>query len=104
MYYLSAILSAWDTINPSKTLEGRSNVFFHEENCCFATCLLRQFHEYLKEVKGEDIDVVHCNAGLWDCLRLFEEDVHTPLYITIHRSAQRRLPISCFRTFCLSLA
>ena len=62
-----------------KTLEGKANVIFPEENCRFASYLLRYFHEYLKDIKGEDIDVVHWNAGLWDCLRLFEEDMHTPI-------------------------
>ena len=60
-----------------KTLEGKANVIFPEENCRFASYLLRNFHEYLKDVKGEDVDVVHWNAGLWDCLRLFEEEPHT---------------------------
>ena len=62
-----------------KTLEGKANVIFPEENCRFASNVLRYFHEYLKDIKGEDIDVVHWNAGLWDCLRLFEEEPHTPI-------------------------
>lgn len=62
-----------------KTLEGKANVIFPEENCRFASYLLRYFHEYLKNVKGDDIDVIHWNAGLWDCLRLFEEEPHTPI-------------------------
>lgn len=62
-----------------KTLEGRANVIFPEENCRFASYVLRNFHEYLGEIKGEDIDVIHWNAGLWDCLRLFEEEPHTPI-------------------------
>lgn len=64
-----------------KTLEGKANVIFPGENCRFASYLLRNFHEYLKEVKGEEIDVVHWNAGLWDCLRLFEEEPHTPVEV-----------------------
>lgn len=62
-----------------KTLEGKANVIYPEENCRFASYVLREFHEYLKDVKGEDIDVVHWNAGLWDCLRLFGEEPHTPI-------------------------
>ena len=69
-----------------KTLEGKVNVIFPQENCQFAAHVLRYFHEYLKDengekIKGEDINVVHWNAGLWDCLRLFEEDPHTPVDI-----------------------
>lgn len=62
-----------------KTLENRANVIFPEENCRFASYVLRYFHEYLGDIKGEDIDVIHWNAGLWDCLRLFEEEPHTPI-------------------------
>ncbi|MBR5586851.1 MAG: SGNH/GDSL hydrolase family protein [Clostridia bacterium] len=64
-----------------KSLEGKANVIFPEENCRFASYLLRYFHEYLGELNGEDIDVVHWNAGLWDCLRLFEEEPHTPVEV-----------------------
>jgi len=64
-----------------KTLEGKVNVIFPDENCRFASYVLRYFHEYLKDIKGEDIDVIHWNAGLWDCLRLFEEEPHTPLEV-----------------------
>lgn len=63
-----------------KTLEGKANVIFPDENCRFASYVLRNFHEYLKDTNG-DIDVIHWNAGLWDCLRLFEEEPHTPLDI-----------------------
>ena len=64
-----------------KTLEGRANVIFPSENCRFACYVLRYFHEYLGDIKGEDIDVIHWNAGLWDCLRLFEEEPHTPIEV-----------------------
>jgi len=64
-----------------KTLEGRVNVIFSDDNCRFASYLLRYFHENLKDIKGEDIDVVHWNTGLWDSLRLFEEEPHTPIDI-----------------------
>ena len=66
-----------------KTLEGKVNVVFPGENCRFAAYLLRNFHEYMKEfgISGADIDVVHWNAGLWDCLRLFGEEPHTPVEV-----------------------
>ena len=64
-----------------KSLEGKANVLFPGENCRFASYVLRYFHEYLKGVDGEEIDAVHWNAGLWDCLRLFEEEPHTPIEI-----------------------
>ena len=66
-----------------KTLEGYANVIFPEDNCRFAAYLLRYFHEYLQDAKlrGEDIDVIHWNAGLWDCLHLFGEEPHTPVEV-----------------------
>lgn len=62
-----------------KTLEGMANVIFPEENCRFASYLLRYFHCYFDGIPGDEIDVIHWNTGLWDCLRLFEEEPHTPL-------------------------
>jgi len=63
-----------------KTLAGIANVYFPEENCRFASYVLRYLHEYRVLVHG-DVDVLHWNAGLWDCLRLFEEEPHTPLEV-----------------------
>ena len=62
-----------------KTLEGKANVYFPAENCRFASYVLRYIHEYGSLVKDVDVDVIHWNAGLWDCLRLFEEEPHTPI-------------------------
>jgi len=64
-----------------RTLEGKANVIFPEENCRFASYVLRHFHEYFQGLKGHEIDVVHWNAGLWDCLHLFGEDAQTPIDI-----------------------
>lgn len=64
-----------------KTLEGQANVYFPEENTRFAAYVLRYLHEYKSLVPGGHVDVLHWNAGLWDCLRLFGEDVHTPIEI-----------------------
>ena len=62
-----------------KSLAEKVNVIFPEENCRFASYVLRYFHTYFEDVKGEDIDVIHWNAGLWDCLRLFGEEPQTPI-------------------------
>jgi hypothetical protein len=64
-----------------KSLEGIANVIYPEENCRFASYLLRHFHEYIKSLNGEKIDVIHFNTGLWDCIRLFGEDPHTPIEV-----------------------
>ena len=52
-----------------KTLEGKANVVFPEENCRFASYLLLYIPEYFDNIEKENIDVIHWNAGLWDCLR-----------------------------------
>ena len=62
-----------------KTLDGIAEVYFPSDNCRFASYLLRYVHEYKELLNGQDADVVHWNAGLWDCLRLFGEDPHTPV-------------------------
>ncbi len=64
-----------------KTLEGKANVYFPKDNCRFACYLLRYLHDYKALVTDGDVDVIHWNAGLWDCLRLFEEEPHAPIEI-----------------------
>ena len=61
------------------TLNGKANVYFPEENCRFASYVLRYMHVYEKLLKDGHVDVLHWNKGLWDCLRLFGEDPHTPI-------------------------
>ncbi len=62
-----------------KTLEGKANVFFPDENCRFASYTLRYIGEYLEFETGKQVDVIHWNAGLWDSLRLYGEEPHTPI-------------------------
>ena len=65
-----------------KSLEGIANVYFPNENCRFASYVLRHLHEYGNLIENGTVDVLHWNAGLWDCLRMFEEqDPHTPIDI-----------------------
>lgn len=64
-----------------QTLINDASVFFPEENCRFASYVLRYLHEYKKLLGDEKVDVLHWNAGLWDCLRLFEEEPHTPIEV-----------------------
>lgn len=64
-----------------KSLEGVANVFYPGENCRFASYVLRYLHEYRALVKDGEVDVLHFNTGLWDCLRLFEEDPQTPIEV-----------------------
>jgi len=65
-----------------KTLEGAVNVYFPKENCRFAAYLLRNVHTYQKLIpNGNEVDLVHWNAGLWDCLRCFGEEPQSPIDI-----------------------
>ena len=64
-----------------KTLEGKAKVYFPTDNCRFASYVLRYLHEYKTLMNSEKVDVIHWNAGLWDCLRLFEEEPHTPIEV-----------------------
>ena len=60
------------------SLEGIANVYFPGDNCRFASYVLRYIHEYKALIPDGKADIIHWNAGLWDCLRLFEEEPHTP--------------------------
>ena len=62
-----------------KTLDGIANVYFPADNCRFASYVLRYIHEYKSLVPDGKVDVLHWNAGLWDCLRLIGDDPHTPI-------------------------
>jgi len=67
-----------------ESLDGKANVYFPEENCRFASYLLRYLHEYKRLLGEEQVDVLHWNAGLWDCLRLFGEEPHTPVEVYVY--------------------
>lgn len=54
---------------------GVASVVYPDENCRFAEYVLRYAHEWkARGAWGDDIDLVHWNAGLWDVLELFEDD------------------------------
>ena len=63
-----------------EALEKSAEVYYPAENCRFAEYVLRYLHEWRdKEKWGEDVDLVHWNAGLWDVLELFEDEPLTSL-------------------------
>lgn len=62
-----------------QNLSGIAEVYSPEENCKFAEYVLRYVHDW--KISGEwpdDVDVVHWNTGLWDALRLFDDEPLTP--------------------------
>jgi len=63
-------------------LSGVAEVYYPEENCRFAAYNLRYAHEWKnKGGWGDDVDLVHWNAGLWDVLEICgDEPLTTPDY------------------------
>ena len=61
-------------------MEGEAKVYYPEENCRFSAYVLRHFPDWARMLPaGEKIDVVHWNAGLWDCLLLYDGIKHTDI-------------------------
>ena len=61
-------------------LNGVAEVFYPPENCRFAEYVLRYAHEWKQNGNwGDDVDLVHWNAGLWDALELFGDEPLTSL-------------------------
>ena len=61
-------------------LEGQAEVLFPVENCQFAMHVLWYIVDWKDSYQwGEDVDLVHWNAGLWDILHVLgEEEAFTP--------------------------
>ncbi len=60
--------------------EDVAEVYYPSVNCCFASYLLRYLYDWkLKMGCGDDVDLVHWNAGLWDTLILLDGENHTPI-------------------------
>ena len=61
-------------------LDGTAEVYYPSENCKFAEYVLRYAHEWKRNGEwGDDVDLVHWNAGLWDALELFGDEPLTSL-------------------------
>lgn len=60
-------------------LDGKYEVFYPSDNCRFAQYVLRHLIDWKRDLAlGDDVDVVHWNAGLWDSLILYEDGCLTP--------------------------
>ena len=59
-------------------------------NCQFSLYLLRWINKW-KDEDGwpDDINVIHWNVGLWDVLRILDDDTHTP--ITVYADTLKRI-------------
>ena len=62
------------------TLANEAEVFYPKDNCRFAAYILRCVHEWKRDGNwGDDVDLVHWNAGLWDVIELFGDGPLTSL-------------------------
>lgn len=58
-------------------LAGTANVYYPNDNGRFCQFTLRYLHEWVKALSKDgqiNFDIVHFNCGLWDILRLSNED------------------------------
>ena len=61
------------------SLKDYCEVYYPADNCRFAQYILRHISDWKKTLcLGDDVDVVHWNAGLWDTLVLYEDGCLTP--------------------------
>ena len=77
-----------------QALAGEVEVLFSPDSGRFAQYVLRAVSDWKKEEGwGDDIDLVHWNAGLWDVLRQFGEEPLTPpeMYAEMIRRVDLRL-------------
>lgn len=63
------------------SLAGFCNVYFPEDNSRFAAYAFRYLREYKRLLEGKPCHLIHWNAGLWDCARLFRDEPQTPIEI-----------------------
>ena len=90
--------------------EDRLQIYGPEDCCRFAAYLLRYVGTWKGEMGcGSDVDLVHWNCGLWDCLYLADGEKQTDLdtygkYLArIHRTICKLYP-QAKQSFALSTA
>ena len=65
-----------------EALKGIADVSYPGENCRFSTYILRNLIIWKRELEwGDDVDLVHWNAGLWDCLVMVDGEKLVPLEV-----------------------
>ena len=63
-----------------EAFSGEAEVYYPRENCRFTGYIMRNLTLWKGELGcGDDVDLVHWNAGLWDNLILLDGKHHTPL-------------------------
>ena len=66
-----------------ENLSRTYNVYSPNENGRFAQYTLRALSDWVGHVNASEIDVVHWNNGLWDVLRLYDDEPLTPINVYI---------------------
>lgn len=77
-----------------QALEGEAEVLYPSDSGRFAQYVLRAVSDWKKSGEwGDDVDLVHWNAGLWDTLRLYGDEPLTPpdMYGEMIRRIDKRL-------------
>ena len=60
-------------------LKDTCEVYYPNDNCRFAQYVLRHIYDWKNDLGlGDDVDVIHWNAGLWDTLILYQDGCLTP--------------------------
>ena len=56
-------------------LKDTCDVFYPAENCMYTIHVYRRLHNWKDELmNGDNVDLIHFNAGLWDALELIGEE------------------------------
>ena len=83
----------------AERLTGLANVYFPDENCRFAQYILRAVNLWKENNNWPtDMDLVHWNAGLWDCIRIFGDEPLSPLpvyrdfIVRVHKRIRQLFP------------
>lgn len=57
-----------------------AEVYYPSDNCRFSAYIVRHLIDWKKQLEcGDDVDLVHWNAGLWDDLVMQDGEHHTPI-------------------------
>lgn len=83
----------------AERLTGLANVYFPDENCRFAQYILRAVNLWKENNNWPtDMDLIHWNAGLWDCIRIFGDEPLSPLpvyrdfIVRVHKRIRQLFP------------
>lgn len=62
--------------------EDEAEVYYPNDNCRFAAYIMRHLVDWKSEMNcGDDVDLVHWNAGLWDDLVMLDGRNHTSVEV-----------------------